>query len=148
MVVLCPGKTQRSNLQSGKLAQARCEADRLSRERPGCEETNLEAGNLLPLIYCQPTCTLTYGRYHLYLLHCSEHLISTPFRKPPVVIILLDTTDANGAIGAAASAQESSSGKTTFLAIETWLGRGDNVPVKWSVVTLGPTIIIAASAKG
>lgn len=87
------------------------------------------------------------GRYQLYLLHRSEHLITTPFRESPVVIILLHTTDANGAIGAAASTQKSSSGKTAFFAVETWLGRGDNIPVKWSVVTLGPTIVVAASTE-
>lgn len=83
----------------------------------------------------------------LYLLHRSEHLIAAPFRESPVIVVLLDTADANSAIGATAPAQKSSSGKAAYLPVEAWLGRRDDVPVERSVVALGPTITMVASVE-
>jgi hypothetical protein len=91
-------------------------------------------------------CALRSCRPRRYLLHCPEHLIAAPFWESPVIVILLDTADANGAVGTTASTQKPSSGKPAFLSIQAWLRWGDDVPVKRSVVAFSPSVMMNLSA--
>lgn len=58
-----------------------------------------------------------YRKSWAYLSHSAKHLLATPFREAPIVVVLLHPSNADGAVGAAAPTQEPASGKSALLAI-------------------------------
>ena len=75
---------------------------------------------------------------YTYLPHSPKHLLATPFRKSPVVVVLLDSSHANRAVAAAAPAQEPSSRDMAGTTVEPWLWRSDDVPVSLTLVVFRP----------
>jgi hypothetical protein len=54
-----------------------------------------------------------------HLPHRSEHLIAAPSLYAPIIVVLFDPTDANGAITTTAAAQKSTSRDVALASIET-----------------------------
>jgi hypothetical protein len=74
-----------------------------------------------------------------YLLHGSEHLLSTPFWEAPIIVILLNSTNTDRAVAAAAATDETSTRYVARSPIQTRLRRSYNIPVRLALVIHGPS---------
>lgn len=76
----------------------------------------------------------------LTFLHCPEHFVPTPLWKSPVIVILLDSTNANGAITSTAATNEFTSRNMALPTVEASIWSGHEIPVCLALVILSPAV--------
>ena len=75
-----------------------------------------------------------------YLPHGPKHLITTPFWKPPIIIVLFDSSYANSTVAATAAAQEPPTRDMALTTIQSGLVRCEDVPVGLILVVHRPAV--------
>ena len=76
----------------------------------------------------------------VYLSHGPKHFFAIPLGKAPIIIVLLDSSHADRAIGPATPTQKPSSRNMDRPITKTWLWRRDEIPIGNTLMVLGPTI--------
>lgn len=77
----------------------------------------------------------------VYLFHSPEHLIAAPLGKPPVIVVLFNSSYANCSVAATASSQESASGNMALTTVQSGLGRSHDIPIGFSFVVHRPSTL-------
>lgn len=101
------------------MGRVRCVVVRRSHGRFSLPETTSAGGMFLPVWFGvqNSLSALSDSVGSTYLSHGSEHFIATPFRRTPIVVVLLNTSYADGTVATTAAAQESASGHVDLTSI-------------------------------
>lgn len=124
---------------------------RLCVERPRVAVTTfvgVEPGLRMECLGLEISAQLNYTMLGcIYLLHIVEELLAAPALQFPVIIVLLATTNTQGAIAPTASAQESTPTEFDLAIVDAGHGRSDEVPVCLGIEVVRPTFCVSRGLR-